>query len=427
MNNNQVIIAGGGIGGIAMALTLHQIGVPCIVIESVRELKPLGVGINIQPNAVRELHDLNITNQDLNSVGLQAKEWALVGLNGNEIYSEARGLEAGYKWPQYAAHRGKLHMMLYNKLVERIGKENIILGTKVTDYTNTTDGVEVHVEHTTNGKSNITGFLLIGADGMHSNVRAQVHPDQPPIHWGGALMWRGTSPAIPIRTGASFVGLGTHKHRIVFYPISPIDPKTSTATCNWIAEVTLNNSAGWDESSWFKSVKIDDFIHHFEDWNYDWFDVPALLRKADIAYENPMIDRDPVDTWQDKNVILIGDAAHPMYPTGSNGASQAIMDARNLGAAFLNHGVNASALTAFDKQFCEPISKLQLLNRGAGPFGLLNLVDERCGGNFENINDVISPNERKEFMAGYKNAAGFAIEKLNSSKPTIAKNAKISA
>lgn len=427
MNNKQVIIAGGGIGGIAMALTLHQIGVPCIVIESVRELKPLGVGINIQPNAVRELHDLEINNNDLDLVGLQAKEWALVGLNGSEIYSESRGLDAGYKWPQYAVHRGEFHMMLYNKLVERIGKENIILGTKVTAYTNTKEGVEVNLEHATNGKTTIHGSVLVGADGMHSKVRAHVHPNQPPIHWGGALMWRGTSPAVPIRTGASFVGLGTHKHRIVYYPISPIDPKTGTATCNWIAEVTLDNSEGWDESSWFKPVKIEDFIDHFKDWNYDWLDVPAVLKKAEIAYENPMIDRDPVSTWQDKNVILIGDAAHPMYPTGSNGASQAIMDARNLGASFVKHGLNVSALTAFDEQFCGPVSKLQLLNRGAGPFGLLNLVDERCGGNFENIDDVISPIERNEFMAGYKNAAGFAIEKLNSSGPTIKQGSKVSA
>lgn len=425
MNNNQVIIAGGGIGGIVMALTLHQIGVPCMVIESVRELKPLGVGINIQPNAVRELHDLGISNDDLDKVGLQAKEWALVGLNGTEIYSETRGIDAGYKWPQYAAHRGELHMMLYNKLVERIGQDNIILGTKVVGYTNTANGVEVNLEHASGDNSNISGSILVGADGMHSNVRAQVHPDQPPIHWGGALMWRGTSPAVPIRSGASFVGLGTHKHRLVFYPISPVDPKTGLATCNWIAEVTIDNTDDRDENSWFKPVQIDDFIHHFEDWNYDWLDVPALLRKADLAYENPMIDRDPVTTWQDGNVILIGDAAHPMYPTGSNGASQAIMDARNIGAAFLEHGVNAKAISAFDAQFCEPISKLQLLNRGAGPFGLLNLVDERCGGKFENIDDVIPPQERKDFMAGYKNAAGFAIEKLNGSEPTIASNAKL--
>jgi 2-polyprenyl-6-methoxyphenol hydroxylase-like FAD-dependent oxidoreductase len=232
-------------------------------------------------------------------------------------------------------------------------------------------------------------------------------------------MWRGTSPGIPIRTGASFVGLGTHRHRFVFYPISHPDPQTGLSTINWIAEVTVDNSEGWKSSGWFKQVQIEDFIHHFEGWVYDWLDVPALLRKADVAYENPMIDRDPVPTWQDGNVILIGDAAHPMYPTGSNGASQAIVDTRALGAAMVAHGPTAEALRSFDQQFCGPISEVVLRNRGAGPFGLLNMVDKRCGGEFDDIDNIIPPDERADFMAGYKAAAGFAIEKLNSAPPTI--------
>ncbi len=112
--DNQVIIAGGGIGGLALALTLHQIGVPCLVLETSREMKPLGVGINIQPNAVRELFDLGIDATVLDTVGVQAKEWALVGLNGREVYAETRGLDAGYHWPQYALHRGEFHMLLFS-------------------------------------------------------------------------------------------------------------------------------------------------------------------------------------------------------------------------------------------------------------------------------------------------------------------------
>jgi 5-methylphenazine-1-carboxylate 1-monooxygenase len=252
-----------------------------------------------------------------------------------------------------------------------------------------------------------------------------MHPDQPPIHWGGAIMWRGTSPGKPIRSGASFVGLGTHRHRMVFYPISPPDPETGLATINWIAEVTVDNSTGRDSDSWFKPVKIEDFIHHFEGWNYDWLDVPALLRGAEVAYENPMIDRDPISTWQDGNVVLIGDAAHAMYPTGSNGASQAIIDGRVLGAALVENGPTQAALQAYDQQLCGPISQLILRNRGAGPFGLLNMVDERCGGEFENIDDVIPPAERAEFMASYKAAAGFAIDRLNNSPPTIAPGSRV--
>jgi 2-polyprenyl-6-methoxyphenol hydroxylase-like FAD-dependent oxidoreductase len=428
VTDNRVIIAGGGIGGLATALTLHQIGVPCIVFEAVRELRPLGVGINLQPNAVRELYDLAVTESDLDRVGLPAKEWALVGLNGNDIYSEPRGLLAGYKWPQYAVHRGQFHMLLHQKLTERIGPQAVRLGSRVTGYDRNSDGgVRALIEHPDGSTSEEIGALLIAADGIHSAVRAQMHPTQPPIHWGGAIMWRGTTWAKPIRTGSSFVGLGTHRHRIVFYPISHPDPQTGLAMINWIAEVTMDNAEGWKQSGWFRPVSIDDFRHHFDDWVWDWLDVPALIRQADAVFENPMIDRDPVPTWVDGPVALLGDAAHAMYPTGSNGGSQAIMDARVLGAAMVEHGVTPAALAAYDAKLCGPISQVVLRNRGAGPFGLLNMVDERCGGTFDDIDDVIPAEERSEFMAGYKTAAGFAIETLNKAPPTIQNGARAHA
>jgi 2-polyprenyl-6-methoxyphenol hydroxylase-like FAD-dependent oxidoreductase len=426
MTNNPVIIAGGGIGGLATALTLHQIGVPCLVFEAVREMRPLGVGINLQPNAVRELYDMGITQADLDRVGVPAQEWALVGLNGNDIYAEPRGLLAGYNWPQYSVHRGQLHMMLYDRVVARIGASSVKLGHRVTGYRKDADGgVTVSVESADGASSEVKGALLIGADGIHSAVRAQMHPTQPPIHWGGAIMWRGTSWAKPVRTGASFVGLGTHRERMVFYPISPPDPNTGLAMINWIAEVTMDNAEGWKQSGWFRQVAIADFVDHFDDWVWDWLDVPAFIKLADCAFENPMIDRDPVPTWQDGPVALLGDAAHAMYPTGSNGASQAIVDARVLGAAMVAQGVTPAALAAYDDKLCGPISQVILRNRGAGPFGLLNMVDERCGGTFDNIDDVISAKERADFMAGYKAAAGFAVESLNKAPPTIAQGARV--
>lgn len=427
MTNSLVIIAGGGIGGLATALTLHQIGVPCVVFEAVRDMRPLGVGINMQPNAVRELYDLGFTQDDLDGVGLPAKEWALVGLNGNDIYSEPRGHLAGYNWPQYAVHRGQFHMLLYNKLTERVGVDAVRLGSRVTGYRKNSDGsVSARIEHADGSTSEATGRLLIGADGIHSAVRTQMHPNQPPIHWGGAVMWRGTTWAKPIRTGSSFVGLGTHRHRIVFYPISPPDARTGLSMINWIAEVTVDNNEGWKHSGWFRQVNSEDFIQHFENWVWDWLDVPALIGQAEGVFENPMIDRDPVPTWRDGPVALLGDAAHAMYPTGSNGGSQAIIDARVLGASMVEHGVTQEALAAYDSKLCGPISQLILRNRGAGPFGLLNLVDERCGGTFDNIDDVIPPRERTEFMAGYKAAAGFAIEDLNKATQTISSGARVS-
>ncbi len=423
MTTPLVIIAGGGIGGLATGLTLHQIGVPCLVLESAQEMRPLGVGINLQPNAVRELADLGIGEAELDRVGVPAREWALVGLNGRDIWSEPRGRLAGYRWPQYSVHRGRLHMLLYRTLIERAGPGSVRLGSRVTGYRIEGGAVVVAVEEA-GAVSELRATLLVGADGIHSAVRAQMHPAQPPIHWGGALMWRGTTMAKPIRSGASFVGLGTHRQRVVFYPISHPDPATGLAMINWIAEVTVDNAEGWRQQGWFRQVGTGDFIHHFDGWTWDWLDVPALIRGADGAYENPMIDRDPVPTWVDGPVALIGDAAHAMYPTGSNGASQAIVDARVLGASMVAHGVTPAALAAYDAALCGPISQLVLRNRGAGPFGLLNLVDERCGGVFETIDDVIPAQERAGFMAGYKAAAGFAVEQLNAAPPTILAGAR---
>jgi len=422
-----VLVAGGGIGGLSVALTLHQIGVPCVVLESVARLRPLGVGINLQPNAVRELYELGIGPESLASIGVQTKEWALVGLNGNDVYSEPRGLLAGYKWPQYSVHRGGLQMLLYRTAVERLGADVIRTGMEVTGYRNHDDGCGVTaLIRTRDGeRTELDGALLIGADGLHSAVRAQMHPGQPPIQWGGAIMWRGTTPGVPIRTGASFVGLGTHRHRVVFYPISEPDPATGLATINWIAEITVDNSRGWGDGDWNKKVEVNDFIHHFEGWNYDWLDVPAMLRGADEVFEYPMIDREPVPTWVDGSVALLGDAAHVMYPTGSNGASQAIVDARVLGAAMLEHGVTSRSLQAYDAQLCKEISAVVLRNRGAGPFGLLNLLDARCGGVFDDIDAVIPAAERDEFMSRYKAAAGFAKEKLNGAPPIIAPGARV--
>jgi len=423
MTPPPVLIAGAGIGGLAVALTLHELGVACLVLESVPELKPLGVGINLQPNAVRELYEMGFGPADLDAIGVRTREFALVGLNGKDVYSEPRGLEAGYRWPQYSVHRGRLQMMLYGASVERLGADAVRTGMRVTGYRNHANGVNALVETPGGERREIEGSLLVGADGLHSAVRAQMHPNQPPIQWGGAIMWRGVTRGAPIRTGASFVGFGTHRHRVVFYPISGRDPASGLADINWIAEITVDNAGGWQSGDWNKKVRHEDFMHHFERWTQDWIDVPAMLRGAADVYEYPMIDRDPVSTWVDGRTALLGDAAHVMYPTGSNGASQAIIDARVLGACLLAHGVTPAALGGYDAKLCKDVSALVLRNRGAGPFGLLNLLDERCGGVFDDIEAVIPRAERDEFMRSYRAAAGFAMEKLNASPPILARNA----
>ena len=422
---NPVLIAGGGIGGMALALTLHQIGVPCSVFESVAELQPLGVGINLQPNAVRELYDLGLGTKVLDTIGIQAREWALVGRNGNDVYAEPRGLFAGYRWPQYSVHRGQLQMLLYRTVLERLGPGAVRLGHRVTGYRQHDGGVTAVVQTRDGQTLDVPGRLLVAADGLHSAVRAQMHPQQPPIQWGGAILWRGITPGVPIRSGASFVGVGSARHRVVLYPISQPNAASGLATINWIAEITVDNRGGWTQGDWNRRVALDEFAHHFDGWNFGWLDVPALLRGAKEIFEYPMIDRDPVPTWVDGRVALLGDAAHVMYPTGSNGASQAIIDARVLGAALLSHGVGPDALRAYDDKLCADISALVLRNRSAGPFGLLNLLDDRCGGVFDDIEQVIPAAEREAFMARYKAAAGLAIEALNAAPPTIAPGARV--
>jgi len=322
-------------------------------------------------------------------------------------------------------HRGKLHLLLYRKVIERLGPDAVKLGHKVTGYRKNTDGSVTALVQTADGRDcEFDGALLIGADGIHSAIREQMHPDQPPIHWGGTIMWRGTARGVPIRSGSSFVGVGTSRHRVVFYPISHPD-ENGLADINWIAEKTYDTDHDWSQSGWFRQVELSKFAHEFGDFVYDWFDLPQLLTKSEIAYENPMIDRDPIPTWVDGPVALIGDAAHPMYPTGSNGASQAIVDARLIGAAMLEHGVTEASLRAYDDRWCGPIGQVALRNRGAGPFGLLNMVEDRCGGQFENIDDVMPAEEREAFMLTYQQAAGFAKERLNAAPRTILEGASL--
>lgn len=423
MTDDKVIIAGGGIAGLSLALTLHQIGVPCVVYEGVRELAPLGVGINLQPNAVRELEDLGIGEAEMDETGLPAREWALVGLNGKEIYSEPRGKFAGYQWHQYAVHRGKFHLLLARKVMERLGPDALVLGHKVTGYRKESDGgVTAFITTEDGAQKEARGSLLFGADGIHSSIRAQMHPDQPPIHWGGTIMWRGTAKGVPNRTGSSFIGLGTDRHRVVLYPISHPDAD-GLSDINWIAEQTFDSDHDWQKSGWFRPVGLEEFAHEFDGFVYDWLDLPALLAKSEVAYENPMIDRDPLPTWVDGPVALIGDAAHAMYPTGSNGASQAIIDARTVGRIMVAAGATPAAVRAYDEELCGPVGQLALRNRGAGPFGLLRMVDERCGGHFDNIDDVIPAAERAQFMLAYQQAAGFAKDVLNAAPRTIPEGA----
>jgi 2-polyprenyl-6-methoxyphenol hydroxylase-like FAD-dependent oxidoreductase len=403
-----ILISGAGIAGLTLGLTLHQIGVPFRIYEAVRSLRPLGVGVNLQPNAVRELMELGLGDM-LDRVGLRTRDYGLYSKTGREIWTEPRGLEAGYRWPQYSVHRGALQMALAAELTQRAGTDCIVTNAATAGYRTRNGKAVLQLK---NG-SEVTGDLLIAAEGIHSAIRAQMYPNEGPPVWGGAILWRGTTQAKPFLSGASMVLAGHATQRLVSYPITAPDPDTGIAMINWIAEITVDPAQGWRKEDWNRAANIGEFLPAFEDWQFDWLDVPALIKGADQVLEYPMVDRDPVTHWTDGPVTLIGDAAHPTYPVGSNGASQAIVDARILGAQLIAHGQTPAALIAYEADVRPRTTKVTQANRGAGPLGVLQIVEDRSGGVFAGIDDVMTDAELSDHAAAYKRIAGFDIEMLN--------------
>jgi 5-methylphenazine-1-carboxylate 1-monooxygenase len=419
-----VLITGAGIGGLSLALTCHQIGAPFKLFESVPELRPLGVGINLQPNAVRELYDLGLESA-LAKIGIATRELGFFSKKGLEIWTEPRGKLAGYDWPQYSVHRGQLQMMLYNALVERAGADCIETGWRITGFTNSKDGASVQMCGADGEVREVHGQVVIGADGIHSAIRAQMRPGEEPPIWGGAILWRGTTQAPAYRTNASMVMIGHDTQRVVAYPITLPNADTGLATINWIAELRFDPGAGWNKEDWNREANTADFAPAFEEWRYGWIDTPSLISGAQRVYEYPMVDRDPIDSWTQGNVTLMGDAAHATYPVGSSGASQAIVDARRLGREFIDQGVGPDALQAYEATVLPLANKVISTNRGSGPDAVLQVVEDRCGGVFTNIDDVIPHDEMKAHAAKYKTIAGFAVEALNQAPSTIAEGERL--
>ncbi|MBK0327460.1 flavin-dependent oxidoreductase [Rhodobacteraceae bacterium F11138] len=415
-----VLIAGGGIAGLALGLTLNQIGVPFRIFETTREIRPLGVGINLQPNAVRELFDLGL-EPDLERIGVQTRQIGFHSKHGHLIWQEPRGRRAGYAWPQYSVHRGHLQMMLHETLIARAGPDCLRTGARVSGYSNQAGSARLHLQD----GSTETGALVIGADGIHSALRAQMYPDEGAPIWNGQVLWRATTRAPVYFGGAAMVMIGHDSLRLVSYPITEPDPETGLATINWIAEKRFDPALGWQREDWNRPADIADFIDDFMDWRFDWIDVPALIRGADRVLEYPMVDRDPLPRWTDGGVTLMGDAAHPTYPVGSNGASQAIIDARVIGASLLEHGLSPAALTAYEAEIRPVTTRVGLANRGSGPDAILQQVEDLCAGRFDDISDVIPLQTLQDHSDKYKALAGFSIEDLNAKPPIIQAGARI--
>lgn len=416
-----ILIAGGGIAGLTLGLTLQQIGVPFKIFESARDMRPLGVGINLQPNAVRELLDLGLA-EELDAIGVKTRQLGFYSKLGNTIWEEPRGTWAGYAWPQYSVHRGALQMMLLKALTDRAGPDVLETGARATGYQTSHDGATLLLE----GGRKEQGQLLIGADGIHSALRAQMAPDEGAPIWNGRILWRATTRAPAFFGGGAMAMIGHDRLRLVAYPISRPDGD-GMAEINWIAEKAFDPTTPWKREDWNRPADINDFLDDFRTWQFDWIDVPALIRGAEVVFEYPMVDRDPLPGWSDGPVTLIGDAAHPTYPVGSNGASQAILDARMIGAQLLEHGLTAAALDRYEAAFRPVTTGVIRANRaGGGPDGVLQQVEDLCGGAFGHIDDVIPKGELAAHAARYKSLAGFSIDELNARPRTIPENARVS-
>ncbi len=414
-----VLIAGGGIAGLSLGLTLHQIGVPFRIFEATETIQPMGVGINLQPNAVRELLDLDLGDQ-LEEIGVRTRQYGFYSKLGKTIWEEPRGLWAGYAWPQYSVHRGALQMMLYNALLQRAGPDCVETGTRAVGFETGRDAILL----LENGQRE-TGQFLIGADGIHSAIRAQMYPDEGEPIWNGRVLWRATTRAPEYFGGAAMVMIGHDDLRLVAYPISQTDSE-GMATINWIAEKRFPLNATWKKEDWNRAADIYDFLPDFRDWRFDWIDVPSLIQGAEVVYEYPMVDRDALPRWTQDCVTLIGDAAHPTYPVGSNGASQAIIDARVIGAKFLEHGLVRQALQSYEDDVRPVTTGVGMANRaGGGPDGVLQRVEDLCGGEFDDIDDVIPRAELAAHAEKYKSIAGFSIAELNTRPQTIPSGAHV--
>ena len=410
MTDTPVVIIGGGIGGLVTALSLHRLGIECVVVESVEEVLPLGVGINLLPHAVRELDALGLLER-LESTLVAPVMLGYYSAHGQSIWSEPRGRAAGYAWPQLSIHRGTLQTTLWSEAEQRLGAGRLLTGHEVVEVSSDERGARVTIRRRSDGSTTeIQGAVAIAADGIHSAVRRQFLPDEGMPKWNGALLWRGALEHDPILYGRTMVWAGHPDQKFVAYPI--LDLPSGRQLVNFIAEFRTADRELLEREDWNRPGVLEDFAPRFADWRFDWLDIPALLQAAPGTFLFPMVDRDPIERWTRGLVTLLGDAAHPMYPIGSNGASQAILDARVLAGCLRDLGATGTALHAYEEIRRPATGAIVLANRGLGPEVPMRLVHERAPDGFDDINGVISREEIDEVTESYRRTAGFAVEAL---------------
>lgn len=410
----SILIIGGGIGGLTTALRLHQAGFEVKVFESVKEVKPLGVGINTLPHSVRVLTNLGLQGI-LAKNAIETTDLVYFNKFGQQFWTEPRGRFAGYKWPQFSIHRGTLQMILWEEAKRVLGEECLIANHHLARFEQDETGVTAYFTNRETGENSRveTGELLIGADGINSVVRQQLYPNEGPPVYSENVLYRGTTRMKPFLNGSSMAMIGSMQQKMVVYPIDPTPDADGNYLINWVGNLREGKSR-LTARDWNREADKARLVAIYKDWTFDWLDVPAMINGAKAVYEFPMSDRDPLSRWTFGRVTLLGDAAHPMYPIGSNGASQAILDADYLAECLLTSENVVEALEAYDKERVPAAAKVVLQNRAKGPDQIMDMMEERFPQGF--TPDEIPHDELANVMEHYKKIAGFDVQTLNQKK-----------
>jgi 5-methylphenazine-1-carboxylate 1-monooxygenase len=409
----HAIIVGGGIGGLTTALMLHARGISCAVYEQAEAIRELGVGINTLPHAIKELKELGLLKA-LDRVAVRTSELFYMNRLGQVVWHEPRGLDAGYDVPQFSVHRGRLQKVIHAAVRRRLGKDAVHTNCRLTAFKQIKRGVSAEFRDR-KGRIAATahGDLLIGADGIHSTVRGAMYPNEGPPRWKGIMLWRGATDWPSFFTGRSMIIAGGIREKAVIYPIGAGSEPGRNLT-NWaiLSKVSDGRTPPPRREDWSRPGIAAELMPHLESFSIPQIDVKALVVATDQFWEYPMCDRDPLPRWSDGRVTLLGDAAHPMYPHGSNGASQAILDARCLADALAQTGNPRQALAAYEAERLPKTAEIVLSNRSGGPEGVIDAVVNLAPDGFDDVEAVLSHAQREAIVRGYAKKAGFAKEQL---------------
>jgi 5-methylphenazine-1-carboxylate 1-monooxygenase len=410
----KAIIAGGGVGGLVTALMLHARGIDCEVFEQADVIRELGVGINTLPHAIKELAELGLLDR-LDAVAIRTYELFYTNRFGQEIWREPRGLDAGYDLPQFSIHRGRLQGVIYQAVRARLGEQRIHMNCRLGSFSEDEGGVTAYFfDRSGAHRATARGDVLIGADGIHSVVREKLYPNEGPPTWNGLMLWRGAHDWPAFLTGRSMVVAGGLAAKLVIYPIAE-GSRADKRLTNWavIGRVGDGTTPIPHKNDWSRPGRFQDLMPHVQRFRIPFVDGRALIEATPEFWEYPMCDREPLPRWSFGRVTLLGDAAHPMYPVGSNGASQAILDARCLADRLKDADNPLHALWLYEQTRLPSTADIVRMNRKGGPEGVIDAVEARAPDGFSNIDDVLSFEQRKAIVRGYASAAGFAREQVN--------------